>query len=192
VLVVGGDTATTDAWIYRPVLDGPSSGFLVVEPGMAGSSVLTVLDPTGASHGAGGSLSLTGNGAIALVGGARNTSGSIAAAVKVTGDHVQLIARYQGTGRMLVGDFTAGEQATIKTVDGSTVKIACTGQVVPAFDKNTSTPIGLRISGNSATLSLSATPLATCSLAGDLDAGSWGLAALDGTRVDIGTITLSR
>jgi hypothetical protein len=66
---------------------------------------------------------------------------------------------------------------------------------VPAFDKSTPTPIGLSVSGNTATLTLFAAPIATCSLSADPDAtdsGSWGLAAVDGTRVGIGTITLSR
>jgi hypothetical protein len=194
VLVLGGASASAAAWIYRPSLVGPSSGLVVVEPDMAQTGVLTALDPATVTR-TGGTFSLTGDPAIALVGGARTSTGSVNAAVKVTGDHVQLIARSLGAGRALVGDLAAGSPAQIARVDGGTMKILCSGQVVPAFDSTVSTAVGLAVSGGNATLSLAAMPLVSCSLAGDPDAsdrGAWGIASVGGTRLDIATITVQR
>jgi hypothetical protein len=194
VLVLGSAPAAATAWIFRPSLVGPNSGRVVVEPGNADPGVITALDPTTASHG-GSTFSLTGDPALAFVGGARTSTGSVNAAVRVTGDHLELIGQALGPGRMLIGELYAGNPARIARVDGGTVKTSCTGQTVPAFDKNSSTPVGLAVAGTTATLSLGGMPIATCSLASDPDAsdqGSWGIAALGGTQVDVATITVSR
>jgi hypothetical protein len=194
VLVLGSAPAAASAWLYRPSLVGPSSGLVVVEPGAAVPGVITALDPATALH-TGSSFSLVGDPALALVGGARTSTGAVNASVKVTGDHLQLVAQSLGPGRALVGDLAAGSPARIARVDGGTMKILCSGQTVPAFDSSISTAVGLTVAGGSATLSLGAMPLVTCNLSGDANAtdrGAWGIAAVGGTRLDIVTITVQR
>ncbi|HEX5059858.1 MAG TPA: hypothetical protein VFV99_10890, partial [Kofleriaceae bacterium] len=46
VLVLGGRTATAEAWIYRPALVGPASGSVVALPDGSTEGVLTPTDPT--------------------------------------------------------------------------------------------------------------------------------------------------
>jgi hypothetical protein len=191
VLALGGTAASAAAWIYRPSLVGPSSGLVVVEAGSAGPGVLTALDPSTATHAA-SSFSLTGDPALAFVGGARTLTGSVNAAVKVTGDHLELVGQSLGPGHMLVGELYAGNPARIARVDGGNVKTSCVGQTVPAFDATTTYAVGLAVTGSTATLSVGGTPVATCTLDDAGDRGAWGIAALGGTRLDIATITVQR
>jgi hypothetical protein len=57
------------------------------------------------------------------------------------------------------------------------------------------TPVGLTISGHTATLSIATVPYVTCDLSDDRDAadrGSWGLEVDSGATASIETITVVR
>ncbi len=186
--------AGSSAWQFRPSLVGPTSGLLVVEPDGTSPGVLVPADPSTATHG-GGQLSLAGDPAPALVGGFRSTTGSVNAAVRVTGDSLALVAQQQGPGRALVGELVAGSAARIVRRAGGADTTLCTGQVVPAFDPSLVTSVGLAVTGHTAVLSIATMPLATCDLSADPDAadsGAWGITSLGGTRLDLATITVSK
>jgi hypothetical protein len=186
VLVIAG----AGAWLYRASLVGASSGLVEVMPDGSTPGVLVPLDAATATHPA-DQLVLSGP---ALVGGFRATEAQINALVQITGDHVQLIAQSLGPGRALIGDLQSGTPARVLRLDGGTSHVLCSGSVAPALD-GTSAAIGLQVVGHSAVLSLATTPLATCDLTDDADAGdvgAWGISALDGAQVQITTLTVKR
>ena len=183
--------AGASAFLYRPALVGAASGLVAVEPDGSAPGVLVPADPSTAMH-AGGRLVLSGS---AVVGGFRSSTGSVNAAVVIAGDTLELVGQQQGPGRALVGQLASGSAARIVRRDRGTDTTLCTGQIVPAFDPAATTSLGLSVSGHTAVLSVATTPLATCDLSNDPDAGdsgAWGITSLDGTRLDIATITVSK
>jgi hypothetical protein len=184
VLVV----SSAQAWIYRPSLVGPQSGQITAAPD--GSEPGLLVTPDLATR-ASGHVTLTGDGARALVGGPKMTTGMVTATVRVAVGGVMLLAQVTGPGRAIVGRLVPGEAATIARADGTT----CTGSAVTVDDLTQ--PLSLAISSHTATLSVggvgSATAKASCDLPDAGERGAWGLAAAgDGAQIDVGPVTVTR
>ncbi|MDB4953146.1 MAG: hypothetical protein JWO36_715 [Myxococcales bacterium] len=193
VLVLGGAASGSSAWLYRPSLVGPHSGDVRALPLGTADGVLTAPNP--------GTLTATrftlhANddtlAARALVGGPRNTTGSVKASVRISGG-VALIAQQTSPGRALLGELVAGQPARVLRLDGATQTTSCTGDLVGPFDPNNQRTVALAVVGHTATLSLDDMPIATCDLSGDphvTDRGSWGIAAV-GTNAEVEVVTIT-
>lgn len=195
-VLVAGNTATTDAWLFRPSLIGPNTGSITVVPG-DGDAVLTPSDVASTDR-ASGQFVLVGSdielGARALVGGPRIAQGSISAIVRVTGGGVALIAQQVGPGQYLAARLVPGEPARVVQRAAGADTVLCSG--VAITDADLTQPLTLAITDGVATVSVgpsgAATVKATCE-APTVDRGSWGLAAIGiGATVDVGPVTVAR
>lgn len=196
VLVVGG-AATTEAWIYRPTLVGPTSGSVFVTPGGDDGGVLTAPDPSTVDRSSDGFVLVATDDdlhARALVGGPRIAEGSISAIVQAEAGGVALIAQQTGSGRALVGRLVPGEPARIVQLANGAANVLCAGSAVSAAEL--AGAVGLAIRDGFATLSIgpagATTPKASCRIPTS-ERGAWGLAAAGaGARVVLGPITVER
>lgn len=198
LLVLGGDTATAEAWVYRPSLVGPTSGSVVALPDGSTEGVLTAPDPARLDR-SGSRFVLVADAddytARALVGGPRIAEGSVTAVVRVEAGGVALIAQQLGPGRALVGRLVPGEPARIERLDGGAATTLCSGSVVT--ESELMTPVTFAISDGMATLGVgvdgtAALAKVSCAVP-TADRGAWGLAAAGaGARIDVGPVTVAR
>nr|HEX4313186.1 kelch repeat-containing protein [Kofleriaceae bacterium] len=189
VLVLGASPPTTDAWVFRPSLVGPSSGSVVVVPSGGGTGVITAPDPsTLAVTG----YVLTGGGsdvdARALIGGTRMATGSLVATVSVQSGGVAVIARQLAPGDALVARLVPGAPAELD--DLATGKALGSGTTTEAFDPATPVHLELDVDGSSATLLRDGTAVLTCPVPAGAR-GAWGLAAVGGST-SLLTATVTR
>ncbi|CAN5316918.1 hypothetical protein BH11MYX1_BH11MYX1_56630 [soil metagenome] len=198
VLVLGGGTqtaATTSAWLYRPSLDGPTSGHVTGFPDGTGA-VITTPAPATATRVA-RTLALTASDdsltARALVGGPRIVAGTLSASVVLASGGVALIAQQTGPARALVARLVPGEPARIERHDGATVTVLCTGQLVDAADL--AQALAMTVTDKTVTASVGSTARVSCGLANDPvapEAGSWGIAAVANGSLTVETIDVTR
>jgi hypothetical protein len=198
VLVLGGGTATAatgSAWLYRPSLDGPTSGHVTGFPDGTGA-VITTPAPATATRVArtltltAGDDSLT---ARALVGGPRLVTGTLSASVVLASGGVALIAQQTGPGRALVARLVPGEPAQIERHDGRTVTVLCAGQIVHAADL--AQALAITVSDDTVTVSVGLTARVSCGRTSDPiapEAGSWGIAAIANGSLTVETIDVTR
>jgi hypothetical protein len=197
VLVLGGTAASTQAWIYRPSLVGPTSGSVIALPDGSTEGVLTASDPSLVDR-SGNRVVLAAGGddyaARALVGGPRIADGAVTAIVRVQAGGVALIAQQTGPGRAIVARLVPGEPARIERLDAGAVERLCAGSVVS--EPELMVPVALAISAGTATLSVGGsgaqTVKASCAVP-TTERGAWGVAAAGaGARLDVGPVTVER
>lgn len=192
VLVVGGTTLSRDAWIYRPSLIGPASGSLTVVPTGGTATVLTPPDPSTVTRSDGWQLTASDDIARALVGGPRNTNGSVGATLRVREGGVGLVARHLGPGQELVAELVPGQPARLVHRAGGTSRTVCSGKQVPELDPLTSVTARFELSSSAARVVLADAELLTCDVDGG-ERGAWGVAAIGvGARVAVDTVTVAR
>ncbi len=192
VLVVGGATLSSAAWIYRPSLVGPSSGSLTVVPSGGTTTVLTAPDPTTVSRANGWQLAAADGIARALVGGPRVARGTVAATIRVREGGAGLVARHLGPGQELVAELSPGTPARLVERIAGTARALCTGKLVPVFDPMVSVVARLEVTSGSARVVVADEELVSCDVDGD-ERGAWGVIALGaGARVVIDTVTVAR
>lgn len=205
VLVVGGTLggiASTDAWLFRPSLVGPTAGQVVAFPDGSGA-IVTTPNPQTAQR-SGGRLTLMAPSgsvgditALAMVGGPRLATGTITANVRVTSaGGVALVAQQTAAARALVAHLVAGQPARIERRSGATTVVLCTGSTITTDDL--ALPLQLVVTEDRVTASVGNAPTTakvSCDLPSDIapaERGSWGIAATDGGVVEIAAITVSR
>jgi len=192
VLVAGGSTLSSAAWIYRPSLVGPASGSLTVVPSGGTATVLTAPDPSTVSRADGWQLTSPVGVARALVGGPRAASGSVAATIRVREGGAGLVARHLGPGQELVAELLPGAPARIVERIAGVSRTLCSGKDVPLLDPMSSVVARLEVSSGSARVVLSEDELVSCDV-GSGERGAWGVIALGaGARVVIDTVTVAR
>lgn len=186
VLVLGGKTASAEAYLYRPSLVGASSGSLVALPDASTDGVIVAPDPRVAIRGA--SYALRGDDARLLVGGISTRTGSVTAAVTVRAGGIGLLARQTGIGDLVVARLVPGEAARIERHAGGSTTTVCSGMQVSALGPT----VTFAIRGTTATVSTSMGNLVSCDVEGGAR-GQWGVASV-GTDADIevGAITVER
>jgi hypothetical protein len=183
VLVLGGRTASADAYLYRPSLVGESSGSLVALPDASTDGVLVAPDPRVAIHG--GTYALHGDDARLLVGGITTVTGSVTAAVTVHAGGVALLARQRGIGDVLVARLVPGESARIEDGQGKTL---CTGSSVEGLGPTAS----FAIRGTTATVTNGTATLVSCEIEGGAR-GQWGVASVGADAdIEVGALTVER
>ncbi len=197
LLVLGGSTATAEAWIYRPSLVGPASGSTVALPDASTDGVLTPTDPALLDR-TGGGFTLTSTAddyrGRALVGGPRIADGSVSASALVEAGGIALIAQQTGPGHAIVGRLVPGEPARIEQLDRGATKTLCSGAAVS--DADLVGAVTLSIVGGSATLGVGAignvAAKVSCAVP-TADRGAWGLAAAGaGARIAVQAVTVAR
>lgn len=198
VLVLGGGTATlpsASAWLYRPSLDGPTSGHVTAFPDGTGA-VITTPAPATATRIA-GSLGLVATDdsltARALVGGPRLATGTLSASVVVASGGVALIAQQTGPARALVARLVPGERAQIERHDGATISVLCAGQIVEAADL--AQALTIEVTADAVIASIGAIARVRCDRANDPiagEAGSWGIAAIANGSLMVETLDVTR
>jgi hypothetical protein len=197
LLVLGGSTASAEAWIFRPSLVGPASGSIVALPDGSTEGVLTPSDPALVDR-AGARFVLAADGddyrARALVGGPRIAEGAVSASVMVQAGGVALIAQQTGPGHALVGRLVPGEPARIEQLADGTITRLCSGAAVTEADLVGA--VTLAIAGGQATLGTgpigNVAAKVSCAVATS-ERGAWGVAAAGaGARVVIGALTVGR
>ncbi len=196
VLVLGGGSPTeprSSAWLFRPSLDGPTSGHVTAFPDGTGA-VLTTPSPATATRIA-RALTLTATddslAARALVGGPKIATGTLSVSVAVSSGGVALIAQQTGPARALVARLVPGEAARIERHDGATVSVVCTGQIVTDLSQ----ALVLAVTSDAITASIGATAVVSCARSSDPSApepGSWGIAAIANGSLAVETIDVSR
>lgn len=191
VLVLGGEVASTGAWIYRPPLLGASSGNVTVLPNGSTQTVLTPADPATVMRGTDWQLVASEGLSRAIIGGPRMATGSLTATVRVVEGGFALIAQDQGPGRALVAELVPGLPARIVRFADNTPRTVCTGREVPAVDP--AVPVTARLDvGSTLRLTFAGSELLACEPDG-ADTGAWGVGALGpGARVAVETVTLAR
>jgi hypothetical protein len=191
VLVLGGEEASADAWIYRPPLLGAASGNVTVLPSGPTQTVLTPADPATVTRGTDWQLAATEGMARALIGGPRMAKGSLTATVRVLDGGFALIAQDQGPGRALVAELVPGLPARLVRFSNNAPRTVCTGREVPAVDP--AVPVNARLDvGATLRLTFGGTELLACDPDG-ADTGAWGVGALGpNARVAVETVTLVR
>jgi len=192
VLVLGGGAS---AWLYRPSLDGPTSGHVTGFPDGTGA-VITTPAPSNATRTA-RTLTLTAIDdsltARALVGGPRLAAGTLSASVVLSSGGVALIAQQTGPARALVARLVPGEPARIERHDGTKVTVLCTGQMVSTSDLGQA--LAIKVTDDTVTASVGATARVSCTRANDPvapEAGAWGIAAIANGSLTVETIDVSR
>lgn len=182
VLVLGGQTASAEAWLYRPSLVGAASGSLVALPDASTDGVIIAPDPRVAIHGA--AYLLKGDDARLLVGGTRTRNGSVTAAVTVRAGGIALLARQLGVGDVVVARLVPGEPARIERHAAGKVETVCTGTTVAALGPTAT----LAIRGST----ISVTGLISCEIEGG-ERGQWGVASVGADAdIEVGAITVER
>jgi hypothetical protein len=183
VLVLGGKTASAEAYLYRPSLVGESSGSIVALPDASTDGVIVAPDPRVAMHG--GTYALQGDDARLLVGGVSTRTGAVTAAVTVHAGGVALLARQTGIGEVVVARLVPGEAARIE--DGQR-KTLCAGSVVGALGPT----VTFAIRGTTATVTNGSATLVTCEIEGGAR-GHWGVASVGADAdIEVGAITVER
>jgi hypothetical protein len=192
VLVLGGGTS---AWLYRPSLDGPTSGHVTAFPDGTGAVITTPAPATATRIARTLALTATDDSLTArgLVGGPRLASGTLTASVVVASGGVALIAQQTGPGRALVARLVPGEPARIERHDGVTTTVLCTGQIVSATDLGQA--LSIRVANDMVTASVGSTARVSCGLSTDpiaSEAGVWGIAAIANGSLMVETIDVTR
>jgi hypothetical protein len=190
VLVLGGATPTTAAFVFRPSLVGPNAGTSIAEPnGGGGTSALTAPDPSTWDPGFGRLTATAADlDARALVGGTRTQLGKVSATVATLVGGVALIAQQTSPSDGLVARVVTGRPATLERLDG---EVLCTGAMVGALGD---VRLELQIDAGAATVRQDNLPLLHCALEGGAR-GAWGVAPLDdgeGGHFDVVTVRLDR
>ena len=205
VLVLGGATPSTSAWLFRPSLVGPNSGSVYALPDGSTQGILTPTAPetvmyanTGAMPGS--ALTLTAPDddltASVLVGGPRTATGTVSASVSVKSGGVALIAQETAPAEALVARLVPGEAASIERHDGATTTTLCSGSTVTA--DVLSTGVTFVVTSTSATASFGiaqTTLLVSCDLSSDPVAstpGQWGIAATANGMIQVASINVTR
>lgn len=186
VLVLGGKTASADAYLYRPSLVGESSGSLVALPDASTDGVIVAPDPRVAIHGA--AYALHGDDARLLVGGISTMTGSVTAAVTVHAGGVALLARQTGVGSVVVARLVPGEAARIDRHDAGQTTTLCTGASIAALGPT----VTFAIHGTTATVSTPAGSLVACEIEVG-ERGQWGVGSVGADAdIEVGAITVER
>lgn len=192
VLVLGGGSS---AWLYRPSLDGPTSGHVTAFPDGTGA-VITTPAPATATRVA-RSLALTATDdsltARALVGGPRLATGTLSASVVLASGGGALIAQQTGPARALVARLVPGEPARIERHDGAKVTVLCTGQIVSRSDLGQA--LAIAVTDATVTASVGSTARVSCGRANDPvapESGAWGIAAIANGSLTVETIDVTR
>lgn len=183
VLVLGGQTASANAYLYRPSLVGESSGSLVALPDASTDGVIVAPDPRVAIHGA--TYALHGDDARLLVGGLSTATGAVTAAVTVHAGGIALLARQTGVGDVVIARLVPGEPARLQDGRGKTL---CTGTQVGALGPT----VTFAIHGTTATVTTPTGSLLTCEIEPGVR-GQWGVASAGADAdIEVGAITVER
>jgi hypothetical protein len=193
VLVLGGRTATAEAWVYRPSIVGGTTGSVVALADGSTEGVLVAPDPSTVTR-TSSTITLQSASddlhARLLVGGPKTATGQVTAALTVESGGAALVARQSGPGDALIGRLVPGEPARIQTLRGTTLTTLCSGREVSAADLSTS--VALSIKGGTATLFTPPATLVTCEVPSG-ERGAWGVAAAGiDSRIEVGAVTVER
>ncbi|MGE0872462.1 MAG: hypothetical protein AB7P03_28160 [Kofleriaceae bacterium] len=193
VLVLGGTTPSTDAWLYRPSLVGPATGSVTVLPRSSDPlATLTATAPGSVTRGPDWLLTASTELARALVGGPRMVAGSVNATVRVHAGGVGLIAQQTASGRALLAELVPGLPARLVRIAGDAIEPLCTGSTVEPFDPATAITVRLAITSGGVRLTRDEAEILACDLEAT-DRGAWGIAAVGiAAQLAVDTITVAR
>ena len=194
ILVLGGSTASAQAYVYRPSLLGPASGSLtVVTTGPARANVLTPLDPATVFRSGNDWLLSTMDAPLAraIVGGPRMETGTLRVVARVLAGGIGVVAQQTGPGHALIADLVPGAPARIWQLDGANQTTLCSDKVVAPFDPTLASTVVLTIVDRHASLTRDGEELVACDV--PTVRGAWGVAAIGPFgQVAVDNVTLRR
>ncbi|MGE0550396.1 MAG: hypothetical protein AB7O24_04635 [Kofleriaceae bacterium] len=193
VLVLGGTSPSTDAWVYRPSLLGPTTGSVTVLPRSGDQlATLTAADPSTVARGADWQLTASSGQARAVVGGPRMITGSINATVRVHSGGLGVIAQQAAFGQAILAELVPGAPARLVKIVGDATEVLCTGANVEPFDPAIAVTVRLAITSSTALITRDGTDVLTCDTEA-AERGAWGVAAVGaGARLAVDTVTVAR